>query len=44
MFATDNLYAARAAVLEGVGYAVLPLWCVQAELARGTLVKACVSA
>ena len=41
MFTTDNLYAARAAVLEGVGYAVLPLWCVHAQLAQGTLVRAC---
>ena len=41
MFSTDNLYAARTAVLEGVGYAVLPLWCMHAQLAQGALVRAC---
>lgn len=41
MFNTDNLYAARTAVLEGVGYAVLPLWCMHAQLAQGALVRVC---
>ena len=40
VFTTDNLYAARTAVLMGVGYAVLPLWCVQPELLRGDVVPA----
>ena len=40
-FITDNLFAARAAVLEGVGYAVLPLWAVQHHLERGELVVVC---
>ena len=43
MFNTDNLYAARTAVLEGVGYAVLPLWCMHAELAQGALLNVCSS-
>ncbi len=34
VFMTDNLFSARAAVLEGVGYAVLPLWAVQDRLRR----------
>ena len=41
VFTTDNLYAARTAVLEGVGYAVLPLWCMHAQLAQGALVWVC---
>ena len=41
MFNTDNLYAARTAVLEGVGYAVLPLWCMHAQLAQGALIRVC---
>ena len=41
VFTTDNLYAARTAVLEGVGYAVLPLWCVQAQLSQGALIRIC---
>ncbi len=40
-FDTDNLFAARAAVLEGVGYAVLPLWAVQDRLERGSLIRLC---
>ena len=40
-FTTDNLYAAHTAVLEGVGYAILPLWLVQADLHRGTLLRTC---
>ncbi len=43
MFNTDNLYAARTAVLEGVGYAVLPLWCMHAQLAQAALVQVCKS-
>ncbi len=39
VFTTDNLYAARTAVLAGVGYAVLPLWCIQPELHRGDIVQ-----
>lgn len=41
VFATDNLYAALTAVLEGAGYAVLPLWCMQAPLEQGALLRAC---
>ena len=41
MFNTDNLYAARTAVLEGVGYGVLPLWCMHAQLAQGALLRVC---
>lgn len=41
VFMTDNLFAARAAVLEGVGYAVLPLWAVQDRLERRVLVRLC---
>lgn len=41
MFTTDNLYAARTAVLEGIGYAVLPLWCMHGLLARQALVRVC---
>lgn len=41
VFTTDNLYAAREAVREGLGYAVLPLWSVRAELDCGTLVRTC---
>ncbi|WP_428483276.1 LysR family transcriptional regulator [Rhodopila sp.] len=41
MFTTDNLYAALTAVLQGVGYAVLPLWCMHAQLAQGALRRVC---
>jgi DNA-binding transcriptional LysR family regulator len=41
VFTTDSLYAAREAVREGLGYAVLPLWSVRAELECGTLVHTC---
>ena len=41
VFKTDNLFAARAAVLEGVGYALLPLWAVQEWLERRMLVRLC---
>ena len=37
ILAVDNLYAARAALLEGVGYGVLPLWSIQRQLAAGSL-------
>ncbi|MBV9526795.1 LysR family transcriptional regulator [Sphingomonas sp.] len=39
VFTTDNLYAARTAVLAGVGYGALPLWCIQPELRRGDIVQ-----
>lgn len=38
---TDNLHAALTATLEGVGYAVLPFWCMHAPLAEGRLVRLC---
>lgn len=38
---TNNLYAAHAAVLEGLGYAMLPLWLAEFDLDRGRLVQAC---
>lgn len=41
VFTTNNLFAARSAVLEGVGYAVLPLWCVSTHLTSGFLTKVC---
>ena len=41
VFVTDNLYAARSAVEEGVGYAVLPLWSVQTRIAGGALMRLC---
>ncbi|WP_428393517.1 LysR family transcriptional regulator [Lichenicoccus sp.] len=41
MFTTDNLQAACSAVLEGVGYAVLPLWCLHEHLERGALASLC---
>lgn len=40
-FLADNLYAARAALLEGVGYGILPLWAVQADLRSGALIRLC---
>ena len=41
VFTTENLYAARTAVLQGAGYAVLPLWCMHAQLVQGMLVRVC---
>ena len=38
---TNNLYAAYSATIEGIGYAVLPLWLTQPDLERGTLIQAC---
>ena len=40
-FLVDNLFAARAALLEGLGYGILPLWAVQRDFARGALVRLC---
>ena len=40
---TNNLYAARAAALEGIGYAILPLWIVRADLSSGLLRRTCKS-
>ncbi|MEM7529657.1 MAG: LysR substrate-binding domain-containing protein [Pseudomonadota bacterium] len=37
-FSTDNLVAARAAVLCGAGWAVLPRWFVDDDLAAGRLI------
>ncbi|MEM9761679.1 MAG: LysR family transcriptional regulator [Pseudomonadota bacterium] len=37
-FSTDNIVAARAAVISGAGWAVLPRWFVNDELASGHLV------
>lgn len=41
VFGTDNLFAAHSAVLAGVGYAVLPLWLIQSDLAASRLVHLC---
>jgi molybdate transport repressor ModE-like protein len=41
VFSTSNLHAAHVAALEGVGYAVLPLWLVQDDLSRGALTMLC---
>lgn len=41
VFTTDNLFAVLSAALEGAGYAVLPLWCMHAQLARGSLMRPC---
>ena len=41
VFSANNLFAVRAALLEGLGYGVLPLWAVQRDLARGALVRLC---
>ena len=40
-FTTDNIYAALAAVREGVGYGVLPFWAVRSDLDDGRLVEVC---
>ena len=40
-FLVDNLFAARAVLLEGLGYGILPLWAVQRDFARGALVRLC---
>lgn len=37
----DSIQAARAALLEGVGYAVMPLWAVQRDLDDGALTRLC---
>lgn len=33
----NNLYAARAGALEGIGYAILPLWIVRSDIKIGLL-------
>jgi DNA-binding transcriptional LysR family regulator len=38
---TDNIYAALAAIKQGVGYGILPYWLVNAELDAGTLIELC---
>jgi DNA-binding transcriptional LysR family regulator len=40
---TNNLYAARSAAIEGVGYAVLPLWITRLDIERGKLIQTCAS-
>jgi molybdate transport repressor ModE-like protein len=40
---TNNLYVARAAALEGIGYAILPLWIVRSDVSRGLLRRTCKS-
>jgi molybdate transport repressor ModE-like protein len=40
-FATDNIYAALAAIKRGVGYGILPYWVVQKYLDAGSLVELC---
>jgi DNA-binding transcriptional LysR family regulator len=40
-FASDHLEAVRTAALQGVGYAVLPIWAVNSDLADGKLVRVC---
>jgi DNA-binding transcriptional LysR family regulator len=40
-FATDNIYAALAAVRHGVGYGILPYWVVQKDLDDGSLIELC---
>ena len=40
---TNNLYAARAATIEGIGYAVLPLWITRTDVERGKLIQTCTS-
>lgn len=40
-FQVDNVFVARAAIREGVGYGILPLWSVQADLRSGALVHVC---
>jgi DNA-binding transcriptional LysR family regulator len=34
---TNNLYAARAAALEGIGYAILPWWIARSDMNSGLL-------
>lgn len=41
VFTTDNIYAALIAVREGAGYAILPIWLVHDDIARGALVRCC---
>jgi len=38
---TNNLYAAHAAAIEGIGYAVLPLWLTGPDVDRGRLIQTC---
>jgi DNA-binding transcriptional LysR family regulator len=40
-FVTDNGYAAHRAIRHGVGYGILPLFRVNAELKAGTLIELC---
>jgi DNA-binding transcriptional LysR family regulator len=40
-FATDNLFAALAAIKKGVGYGIMPYWAIKAELSAGTLIELC---
>ena len=40
-FTSDHLEAVRMAVLQGVGFAVLPLWAVKSDLEQGRLVGLC---
>jgi DNA-binding transcriptional LysR family regulator len=41
VFTTDNLYAALAAIINGVGYGILPYWLINSELKAGTLIELC---
>jgi DNA-binding transcriptional LysR family regulator len=41
VFGTDNLHAAHVAALEGVGYAILPLWLVMNDVRSGALSVLC---
>ena len=41
VFGTSSVFAAHTAVLEGVGYAILPLWVLQNELRSGALTLPC---
>lgn len=43
VFGTPSLLAAHTAVLEGVGYAILPLWILQSDLRSGALTMPCPS-
>lgn len=38
---TDNTAVALTAIRKGIGYGILPLWLVQAELDAGALVSLC---
>lgn len=40
-FATDNLYAALAAIRNGVGYGILPYWAIREDLNSGMLIELC---